>query len=143
MALGTVSGGCACGAIHFEIDLPTRFCAHCHCSMCRRAHGAAFVTWVGVPNAQFRLLGGTEKLRRHASSSTARRSFCGECGSMLLIEGERWPGETHVARAAISGEIDRVPQAHVFWSDRVTWAALHDELPKLGGQTGVEPISRE
>lgn len=141
MTDGTLGGGCLCGAVRFEIDLPTRFCAHCHCSMCRGAHGAAFVTWVGVPNEQFRLVEGAEHLRRHASSAAAHRSFCRECGSTLLFDGERWPGETHVARAAISGEIDRAPQAHVYWDDRAPWLTLYDELPKLGGPTGVEPLS--
>ena len=86
---------------------------------------------------------GAERLRRHASSGAARRSFCGQCGNMLLFEGDRWPGETHVARAAIAGEIDRAPQAHVYWDDRARWLTLRDELPKLGGPTGVEPLSPE
>jgi hypothetical protein len=44
----TVSGGCLCGAVRFRVELPTLFCAHCHCSMCRRNHGAAYVTWFGI-----------------------------------------------------------------------------------------------
>jgi hypothetical protein len=47
----TAVGACLCGAVQFELQLPATWVAHCHCTMCRRAHGAAFVTWVSVPTA--------------------------------------------------------------------------------------------
>ena len=53
-------GGCLCGAVRFEITLPSKWCAHCHCSMCRRAHGAGVVTWFGVPEDRFRITAGEE-----------------------------------------------------------------------------------
>ena len=40
-----VSGGCLCGAVRFTAKLPSKWCAHCHCSLCRKAHGAGYVTW--------------------------------------------------------------------------------------------------
>ena len=36
-----VGGSCLCGAVRFEVTLPSKFCAHCHCGNCRKAHGAA------------------------------------------------------------------------------------------------------
>jgi hypothetical protein len=108
--------------------------------MCRRAHGAPLVTWTGVPDSQFRLAEGAELLRHHASSAEATRSFCSVCGSTLLFRSTRWPGEVHVATANFDDEIDRRPTVHVFWSDRATWFDCHDDLPKRGGATGVEPI---
>ena len=39
----TVTGACFCGAVSFEIDMPTAFCGHCHCSMCRRWSGGLFM----------------------------------------------------------------------------------------------------
>lgn len=134
-------GGCLCGAIRFEVTPPTRFCVHCHCSMCRRAHGAPLVTWTGVLDPQFRLSTGAELLREHASSTEAVRSFCSVCGSTLLFRSTRWPGEVHIATANFDLEIDRSPNAHIFYSDRATWFGCTDELPKCGGPTGLEPIS--
>ena len=50
---GEARGRCMCGArAASSRAFPSRFCAHCHCESCRRAHGAAFVTWVGFPSAQ-------------------------------------------------------------------------------------------
>lgn len=140
MACTPIQGGCLCEGIAFEITPPTKWCAHCHCSMCRRAHGAGIVTWFGIDSAQLRLTRGSDLLRWHRSSAGARRGFCGRCGSMLFFEGERWPGETHVTRASVPGEIDRAPAAHVHFDRRVAWLDLHDGLKKLGGTSGMQPL---
>jgi len=49
---GEAKGSCHCGAVRFVARFPSRFVAHCHCASCRRAHGAAFVTWAGFPSSQ-------------------------------------------------------------------------------------------
>jgi hypothetical protein len=135
-----IHGGCLCGTVTFEVTPPTKWCAHCHCTMCRRAHGAGVVTWFGVAAPSFRLLTGAQLLKWHRSSPGARRGFCGRCGSPLFFEGERWPGEVHIARASVAGAIDREPSAHVFFDVRVGWLELHDDLRKLGGPLGNQPL---
>jgi hypothetical protein len=136
-------GQCLCGAVQFTIQPPTKWCAHCHCSYCRRAHGAPFITWVGVPEEQFRLAAGEEALGRYASSPEATRSFCRQCGSPLLFVSSRWPGEVHVAAAALLDPPDRLPAAHAFFDQRVEWILVDDTLLKLGGETGTEPLPAE
>lgn len=128
-----VSGGCLCGAVRFEIDLPSKWCAHCHCSMCRRAHGAGYVTWVGLERPHFHLLEGEADLRWYASSPGARRGFCRQCGSSMLFESERWAGETHVALGCLDGPIDRAPQAHAFYDSHVDWVPIDDALTVFRG----------
>ncbi len=109
--------------------------------MCRRAHGAAFVTWIGAPEDQFRLLTGQDVLARYESSVAAHRSFCSRCGSPLFFQSERWPGEVHVARASIPGDVEAPVAAHVYWDDRAEWHTTSDDLPRLGGKSGVEPVA--
>jgi hypothetical protein len=135
-----IHGACLCGGIRFEITPPTRFCAHCHCTMCRRAHAAPLVTWSGVPDGQFRITEGEALLHRYASSDHATRSFCSRCGTQLLFASTRWPGEVHVATGSLIDAPDRLPGAHVNFSDRATWYDPHAHLPKYGGATGMEPL---
>jgi len=40
-----VPGACRCGAIRYQILLPTLESVHCHCTRCRRWNGAAYTTW--------------------------------------------------------------------------------------------------
>lgn len=134
-------GGCLCGAVRFEVTLPSKWCAHCHCGMCRRAHGAAWVTWFGMARDRFRITAGEDALVVYASSDAGRRSFCKHCGSsMLFEETARWPDEVHVALACLDGDLDRPPVANVYWDVRAPWADGMAHLPKCGGPKGTEPL---
>ena len=91
---GDRRGRCLCGAVRFSVGLPPQWVAHCHCSMCRRAHGAGFVTWVGFDRAAFAIESGAEALSRYPSSAAATRSFCSRCGSMLFFESATGPARS-------------------------------------------------
>jgi hypothetical protein len=118
----TLSGGCLCGAVRFRAALPAKWVAHCHCSMCRRAHGAGFVTWAGFPAEAVAIEKGSDALHRYRSSAQATRSFCRHCGSMLFFESGNWPGEIHVALGSLDSAAGLEPQAHAYWRDRAGWA---------------------
>jgi hypothetical protein len=125
----SVEGSCLCGGVRFAIRLPSLWCAHCHCSMCRRASGSAFVTWVGVRSEHFRVKDDAT-LAWYASSPGAMRGFCTRCGSPMFFHSERWPGERHVTLANLHGAIDRAPESHVFYDAHVPWVQLADALPR-------------
>jgi hypothetical protein len=135
-----VPGSCFCGAVRFEVTLPTLVCVHCHCSMCRRVHGAAFVTWFTLPKAQSRVTAGEGDLVRHQTSDHGVRTFCRHCGSALFFESGHREGQVDIPLANMAAAIDRTPQFHIFFDDRVEWAPVNDSLPRLGGKTGVEPV---
>lgn len=128
--MAVLTGGCLCGAVRYEAGPPTLFFAHCHCGYCRRAHGAAFVTWVGVAESRFRVTSGEDRLRWHASSPQSRRGFCTNCGTTLFFASTLCPGEVHVTRASCDGPLDREPELHCFWDQRVDWAVVGDPLPR-------------
>src|SRR5262245_38936344 len=75
-----MTGSCLCGEVAFEVEGPVEPLGHCHCGMCRKTHGAAFVSYGSVPKARFRWLRGTENVKRYASSEYAWRPFCTKCG---------------------------------------------------------------
>ena len=136
----TVPGSCFCGAVRFEVTLPTLVCVHCHCSMCRRSHGAAYVTWFTLPRAQWRVTAGEGELTRHQSSDHGVRSFCLRCGSALFFESSERADQVDIPLANMAAAIDRTPQFHIFFDDRAEWIDVSDSLPRLGGPTGVEPV---
>ena len=37
-----IRGSCLCGAVSYEITGSFKVIGHCHCSTCRKSHGAAF-----------------------------------------------------------------------------------------------------
>jgi hypothetical protein len=108
--------------------------------MCRRNHGAGYVTWFAVPRAQLALETGADQIARYESSVHGSRSFCRHCGSSLFCESTRDPDRVDVALGAMHEPIDREPELHVYFDSRAPWTRVGDELPRLGGKTGVEPL---
>jgi hypothetical protein len=109
--------------------------------MCRRNHGAGFVTWFAVPKEQLAIDEGRNELVEFASSDHGTRSFCRRCGSSLFCVTGATPDHIDIPLASMEGPIDRAPQIHVFFDDRVEWVDVNDGLPRLGGETGLEPIT--
>lgn len=127
--MSTYCGSCLCGAVKFEYTAPSLWCAHCHCTLCQRAHGAPLVTWVGVKAADVNLSHeGT--LCWYRSSADSERGFCSTCGSTLFFKSERWPGELHVVRTNIHGDIDIAPSGHAYWASHAAWFDFEDDLPR-------------
>ena len=138
MVSSNVTGSCFCGAVKFEIELPTLFCGHCHCSMCRRPHGASFVTWAVLPLERFRITGGQQDIALFRSSEKGTRTFCRNCGSQVFCQTET--EVIDIALAALHDKIDRRPEAHYYYDSRADWTVVNDDLPKLGGKSGMEPL---
>jgi hypothetical protein len=72
------AGGCHCGAVRFEAQLPAVVEAQsCNCSICEKS---GFVHMI-VPESRFRLLQGSEALTSYAfNTGVARHLFCKICG---------------------------------------------------------------
>jgi hypothetical protein len=124
------AGSCLCKKVAFRVELPSKWVAHCHCSLCRRAHGAAFVTWVGMEQSEVHIDDAENLLRWYRSSPEAERGFCAACWTTLFFRSTRWPTELHVTLANFDGPVDRAPQGHVSFASRVDWFTVVDDLPK-------------
>ena len=76
-----VTGGCACGRIRFDVQLPEQPHAYlCHCRMCQRATGNVSLAMVGVRQEDVRW---SREPDWYRSSPIAQRPFCSSCGTSL------------------------------------------------------------
>ena len=117
---------CMCGQVRIGVRFPSRFCAHCHCESCRRAHAAGFVTWVGFKSDQVIVTAGTDDLVSYESSPGTSRTFCRRCGTRMTFSSNKWPGETHVPLACFDTPVDRDPAGHAFVEERAPWIPAPD-----------------
>jgi hypothetical protein len=91
VAMPEIRGSCLCGGAKFEITGPLSTPLDCHCSQCRKQHGAAFRSRVRVQVADFRWLQGEQLVRYYEGPSGFLRGFCSECGSPVLNRaGPSW-----------------------------------------------------
>jgi len=131
-----IAGSCFCGQNQFEITESAVDTHHCHCSICRRLQGAAFVTLSIFPRTGFKWTKGGD-LQTFHSSYKVHRNRCKNCGSPLTIELDALPNLIAVSRAnlEVTGEPGHPAQTlrHAFWPDRVPWLQISDNLPKAQG----------
>ncbi|MFV3383590.1 GFA family protein [Pseudomonas sp. NY15354] len=77
-------GSCLCARVKYELTGPPKAVSHCHCSQCRKGHGALFASYGSVPRSALRILQGSSCIKTYASSGQVVRKFCMECGSTLF-----------------------------------------------------------
>ncbi|HLK23961.1 MAG TPA: GFA family protein [Caulobacteraceae bacterium] len=131
-------GGCVCGAVQLEIDVPAIWAWHDHSAASRHAQGCAYATYVGSWKSRFRLLAGAQGLRRYADPETgAVRSFCGVCGTPVLYERPRSPKIVNIPRALFQSRTGREPRYHMFMHERAEWTWSGEPLSPLKGYPGV------
>lgn len=126
------TGSCLCGAVKYRIDTPIHEVSHCHCSMCRKAHGAAFASFASVPRPAFHLIEGEDRIGRYASSESVTRTFCTQCGASLQFVDDR-NDELGVAVGTLDTPLGQVPQEHIFVTSKADWYSIHDSYPQYSG----------
>ncbi len=127
----TVEGGCLCRNVRYRVDGSPVWIGYCHCRSCRRSTGAAAVTHVGVRDTDLTFVKGNRKI--FESSPGVNRGFCSECGSPLTYEADRFPAYVQVYVGTFDRPNQFLPQAHVHFSERVSWFNVNDELPRYAG----------
>jgi len=141
-----INGRCFCGKVQFSLEPPTDFVSHCHCESCRLSHSSAFVTWTSVPKERFILESGEKHLKWYRSSEWIEWGFCKECGGQMLYrsikEGHHESPKQermYISVGSLTSPIDRDPNAHVSYEEKIPWFTPRDDLPKFRGK-GSERI---
>ncbi len=124
-----VGGSCLCGGVRFEIT-KVPLIVLCHCSICRRANGAAFDSGAAVPVADFKLTTGDDLIQIYESSPGTRRAFCRVCGSRAPSKSR--DGKLYFVPAGLFNDDPGVkPALHIFVGSKAPWWDITDDLPQF------------
>jgi hypothetical protein len=124
-----IQGSCLCGTLKYEADGPFTSMMNCHCSMCRKHHGAPFATFVVAPAGGFRWLSGEDNLIRYRSSPSAVRSSCRTCGSVAPFFMEE-AGIVVLTPGNLDGDPGIRLEGHIFTGSKAPWYVIADSLPQ-------------
>ena len=124
-----IRGGCLCGGVRYEITGPLRNADHCHCSMCRRQHGAAFATYADFHPGDFKWICGEEQVKVYQTPAGAGWCFCSGCGSSLA--GTEQGRITSITLGTVEGDPGIRPESHIFVGSRAMWYEINDDLPQF------------
>ena len=123
-------GSCLCGGVKFEIDGPLHEARNCHCSMCRKAHGAAFRTRASVRARDFRYLQGEQLISSYESSPGTNRTFCSRCGSRLITKFAAHRDYYGLPLGILDDDPGVKPELHVHVASKAAWHDITDDLPQ-------------
>ncbi len=124
-----IEGGCLCGKIRYRVDGLLFNADHCHCSMCRRQHGAAFATYAEFNPGDFRWISGEGLVKVYETSPSGGWCFCSECGSTLA--GTDKGQITSVTLGTVEGDPGVRPASHIFVGSKALWHDICDGLPQF------------
>ncbi len=128
-AYQTTKGQCLCKKVKYEIISPLKKADNCHCSMCRKQHGAAFATYANFNPKDFRWLTGEEYTRVYETEYGAGWCFCSHCGSSLA--GTQNGSITSIALGSVDSWVNIKPDSHIFIKSKAHWLEINDDLPQF------------
>jgi hypothetical protein len=125
------TGGCACGAIRYEVSAEPIVMFNCHCRDCQRASGGPYTAVVYVPAKAFGITKGTPCFYNTPSEAMGhnKRGYCPECGSRLF------GGVTDQGCGITASSLDDLslykPQFEIWTSDAQPWDHMDPKLRKF------------
>ena len=122
-----LQGGCACGAIRYELTGNPLIVHACHCRDCQRLTGSAFVINLWMERQSVEATGPAPQSFRLAGGSGQHHDvfFCGACGTTLWSRYHGAPGDFLFVRAGTLDSPEAVrPDVHIFTRSKVPWLEL-------------------
>lgn len=128
--MATISGRCLCEAIIYEITGELGPIFNCHCTKCRRWHGAAFRTRASIKRSQFKWVSGEELLSHFNSSDSVIKTFCSICGSSLVSLYKSNLDIIGIPIGGLEQDPGAQPLANIFVGSKAPWFHISDGLPQ-------------
>ena len=124
-------GSCLCGVVGYEFKALSEKIGHCHCSMCRKFHGAAFASLAEVSRTDFHWTRGESELRSYLADNGTLRRFCNNCGASMSFEMASHPERIEIALGTLDTDIPYQPDVHIFTDFKSSWYTIEDKLPQF------------
>jgi len=126
------TGGCACGAVRYEISAEPVVTNHCQCRDCQRESGTGHGSHLTFLRAAVILKGEAKHWDMVGDSGNVKtRAFCPTCGSPVYTTYAVAPDVVAV-RAASLDDPNRFQPQHVMYGVRgYAWDHIDTSLPKF------------
>ena len=119
-------GRCLCGAHQFRLEGELVFMHHCHCGYCRKSHGTAYGTVIGIDADRLHWDSQGDVISYRATEGY-ERLFCADCGTPLPAAGEDMP--LFVPTGLLEGDFGHRAELHIFVASKAPWFEIQDDLP--------------
>jgi hypothetical protein len=127
------TGGCACGAIRYEIDDEPTVMNDCQCRDCQRTSGTGHGSYLTFPRRSAVTLTGEAAHWDIVgdSGNVKTRAFCPICGSPLYLTFAAMPDVIAVHAASLDDPSRYKPQMVTYRVHGHTWDHVDPDLPRF------------
>jgi hypothetical protein len=123
-------GGCACGAVRYQLGSEPFDAGWCHCRICQLVSGAPAMAFATVPVEDMAFIAGADAIGTVRLTPFGRRRFCTKCGTPLAIQVDYQPGTIDFPVATLDDPDAVAPGFHIFRASKVAWFETADALPR-------------
>jgi hypothetical protein len=128
----TYTGGCACGAVRYEISAEPVVTNDCQCRDCQRESGTGHGSHLTFLCTGVDLKGQAKHWDMVADSGNVKtRSFCPSCGSPVYMTFAAMPEFFTIRAASLDDPTRYKPQMVTYGVRGYDWDHLDPELPKF------------
>jgi len=128
----TQTGGCACGAIRYEIVGEPVSMQHCQCRQCQRGSGTGHQSYVTFVGAKVTMTGEASFWESTGDGGTVkRRGFCPVCGSPVYVTFPSMPDVLIVTPTSLDDSSVFKPKFVTWTSSAQAWDRMDPVLPKF------------
>lgn len=125
------AGGCACGAVRYEIKAEPVFSNHCQCRDCQQASGTGHGSYMTFANRAAVTLAGTAKEWEIVADSgnVKRHGFCPTCGTPVYLTFAAMPDLFTIHATSLDEPGHFRPQVVTYASRAHDWDRIDPALP--------------
>jgi hypothetical protein len=125
------TGGCACGAVRYDIAAEPVFQNHCQCGDCQHRSGTGHGSYLTFPSrADVKLTGKATHCDVVADSGNVKtHGFCPACGSPVYLTFAAMPDLFTVHAASLDDPGRFKPQAVTYTARGHEWDRVDPALP--------------
>lgn len=129
------TGGCACGAVRYEIADEPVFMNECQCRQCQQRSGTGHGSYLSFgSHRNVKLSGETRIWQATADNGNVKsHAFCPQCGAPVFLTFSATPAVFTIHAGSLDDPSRYRPQAVTFASRAQAWDPIDPALPKFAG----------
>lgn len=126
-------GGCACGAVRYELVGKPGVGVSCYCRDCQYASGGAPAYSLIVSRSDLTIVKGTPKVFWTEADSGRRvaREFCQDCGTPLFTYSEKKPDRLSLTAGSLDDPSSFKPRVALWVTSAQPWHEYDIGMPRF------------
>ena len=125
----SLTGGCICGQVKYQITDKLLFTQACHCKDCKVLTGSSYIVNSSVLENTLIVEGEVSSTELKAGSGASYKTyFCTKCGTYVYADYDSAVGRLTVRTKTLDNSEKFPPQVHIFTKDKDPWLNLSEDV---------------